>query len=68
MSIKEVVAGKPPGCYTKRVSIQSQKRVGFPGSCSSEEYFGLSVLSGLLPFLVPFFVYSCINKCQLVSF
>ena len=68
MSVKEAVAGKPPSCPSKRVPAQSQEREGFCGCGNWEEYFGLSILSGFLPFVIPFFVYGFVNNVSNVWF
>ena len=68
MSVKEAMAGKPPGCPSKRVPVQSQERVGFHRCSGWEEYFGLSILSGYLPFATPFFVNSFFNNVSNVWF
>ena len=62
------MARKPSGCFSKQVPAKSQKRVGFRGSCSWEEYFGSSILSGHAPFLIPCFVDSYINDVFNVRF
>ena len=55
MSLEKAVASKPSNGSAKVISFESEEMVAFGNIYLREEYFGLSVVLGVGPLLVPRF-------------